>query len=400
MKLSRGILSLLTVVLIFAVVGSAVAWRLLREEPTGTGTAAEAPSTEGVQVSSAEVFAGAQAVSGVEVRLDTLWLQVSASGTAEAYRQATVATRRAGVVEGVLVRENQFVQAGAVLIQLDTLEAALELSEAQADLTSRQNDFEARMLAGGPIDDASIREERERNVRLQVGLVPAESRVQRAQLEMELTRVTAPFSGRIADLEAVEGQYVGTGTAVLTLVQLDPIRIQVGVLESGVVALSAGRLASVRFSALPGETFEATIESVNPLVDPETSTGRVTLVLPNPGSRILPGMYAQASLDAEALPDRILVPREAILERLSGGERRPIVWAVSNLNEQGEGISDWRYVTLGRMNETWAELVETDETPLLAPGEIVLVDGHHYLAHQIPIRLVENVFMAGGRPGR
>jgi hypothetical protein len=57
-------------------------------------------------------------------------------------------------------------------------------------------------------------------------------------------------------------------------------------------------------------------------------------------------------------------------------------------------------VTTGQRNERWIEIVENEETFMLDPGEGVLVDGHHYLAHDTPIRLVENVFLAGGRPGR
>jgi len=403
MQLSRGALSLLTVVLIFLVVGSAVAWRLLDDGNGGnSATGASAlPSTEGVEVASADAFLGAQPVQGFEVVRDTLWIQVPGSGTAEANRRSTLATRRAGIVEAVLVRENDAVQAGQVLLQLDTLEAAMELQEAEADLIDRRNQFEARMIAGGPVDDPELLAERERNIRLQVGLVGAESRLRRAELEMELTRVTAPFAGRIADLYAVEGEYLGTGAEILTLVQLDPIRVQLGVLESGVTTLSAGRSAAVRFSALPGETFTATIESVNPLVDAESGTGRVTLTLPNPGGRILPGMFAQATLDAEALPDRVIIPRESILERSSGGDpRREMVFMLRNANAQGEGLAEWRYVETGRRNDRWVEIVPSEEASTLEPGEVVLVDGHHYLAHDTQVRLVDNVFLAGGRPGR
>lgn len=63
------------------------------------------------------------------------------------------------------------------------------------------------------------------------------------------------------------------------------------------------------------------------------------------------------------------------------------------------GLAKWRYVTTGRENETYVEIVPGDEG-MVEPGEIVLVDGHQYLAHDTPIRLVENVAAAGGRPGR
>lgn len=397
MNLSRGVLSLLTVLVVLLVLGAAATWRILGRPGESEGSEqSELPSTEGVEVASTSAFLDAQPVSGAPVIRDTLWIQVVASGTAEAYRETVVPTRREGVVEAVLVRENDAVEAGDLLVQLDTLEAAMALEEAEAQLQSAQNQFEAGMLAGGDIDDPEIRDERERNLRIQVGLVERETAVRRAQLEMDLTRVTAPFAGRVADLAAVEGAYLGGGAEVLTLVQLDPIRIQAEVLESDLTYVTAGRRANVRFSAIPDQAFDASVESVNPIVDVETRSGRVTLVMPNPSGLIKPGMYATVSLDAEDFPDRILVPREAIVER--GTPRREVVFMLNDPDGDGQGRSEWRYVTTGRRNDTYVEIVPSEETSMLEAGEIVLVDGHHYLAHDIPVRLVENVEAAGGRP--
>jgi HlyD family secretion protein len=400
MKLPRGVLSLLTVLVVLLVLGGVAGWRVLSEraaEEAAEAAPTDVTSTEGVDVSSAALFSTVQPVTGVAVVQDTLWIRVVASGTAEANRQSVVATRSAGVVERVLVGESDQVDAGAVLVQLDTLEAALELAEARAALESLENQFEARALAGGVITDPQIRAERERNIRIQLGMTAAETRLERAEVAMELTRVTAPFAGRVADLEAVEGQFLGTGAEVLTLVQLDPIRVQAEVLEADLSYLSEGRRASVTFTAFPNESFEARVESVNPLVDVATRSGRVTLVLPNPGGRILPGMYARASLDAQSYTNRILIPREAVVER--GTPPREVVFMASGLNDQGEGLAEWRYVTTGLRNESVVEIVSAETTSMLEPGEIVLVDGHHYLAHDTPVRLVDNVFLSGGRPG-
>lgn len=65
----------------------------------------------------------------------------------------------------------------------------------------------------------------------------------------------------------------------------------------------------------------------------------------------------------------------------------------------GRGLAKWRYVTTGRENLTHVEIILGGEG-MVEPGEIVLVDGHHYLAHDTPIRLVDDVAAEGGRPGR
>jgi hypothetical protein len=109
-------------------------------------------------------------------------------------------------------------------------------------------------------------------------------------------------------------------------------------------------------------------------------------------------MYAEVSLDAEALPDRVMVPRAAILER-GEGTRRTMLFVYET--DGNAGVAAWRYVNTGRENDTHVEILrEGLENGMVEPGEVVLIDGHHYLAHGTPVRLVDNVEAAGGRPSR
>jgi multidrug efflux pump subunit AcrA (membrane-fusion protein) len=140
---------------------------------------------------------------------------------------------------------------------------------------------------------------------------------------------------------------------------------------------------------------------MNPVVDPDTRTGRVTVVIPNPQGRVRPGMYAEVALDAEALPDRVIIPRGALLQRSrGGGQLFPVVFVYEEV-EPGRGLAKWRYVNPGRESDTHVEVMpEGPEDGFVEPGEIVLIDGHHYLAHDTTIRLVEDVAAEGGRPTR
>ncbi len=337
-----------------------------------------------------------QPVMGSEVIRDTLWIRVNAAGQAEAYRRTTLTAQVAGIVQGLPVRENQLVRSGAPLLQIDTTDYALQVAQAQADLLAAETDYRQLILFDDEIDEAEVRAERERIARSRSGLDQREVALRQAELQLQRSGVTAPFSGRIANVEVVEGQYVSAATQLMTIVDLDPIKVEVQVLEAELGTLAQGRRADVAFAAYPGEEFVGRIETINPVVDPESRTGRVTVLLPNRDHRIKPGMYAEVSLDAQALPDRILVPRAAILER-GEGRRRQMLF-VYEADASG-GLAKWRYVTTGRENDTYVEITEGDEG-MVAPGEVVLVDGHHYLAHDTPIRLVESVAAEGGRPGR
>lgn len=401
MSHSRRTLSLVTVLLIFAIVGVGVAWRLISSEDAAEAGAAVEPTDIDLPEGAAPAqFSAsvAQPVGGATVVRDTLWIRVRAAGQAEAFRRATLAAQVDGVVRELPIRENQRVAATGPLVQLDTVEHALDVAQARADLTAAQTEYRQRVLFDDEIDDPAVRAERERIARSTSGLDQAEVRMRQAELQLARTRVTAPFSGRVADLGVVEGQYVTAGTELLTMVDLDPVKVEVQVLEAQLGLLSEGRRAEVGFAAFPGELFVGAIETINPVVDPETRTGRVTVLLSNADGRIKPGMYAEVLLDAEALPDRIMVPRGAILER-GEGRRRTMLFVY----EEGPrgGLAKWRYVNPGRENDTHVEiLAEGLEQGMVEPGEIVLVDGHHYLAHDTPIRLVEDVVTEGGRPGR
>jgi multidrug efflux pump subunit AcrA (membrane-fusion protein) len=156
--------------------------------------------------------------------------------------------------------------------------------------------------------------------------------------------------------------------------------------------LAAGRRATVSFAAFPGETVSGRIETINPMVDRDTRTAKVTVSIPNPNGRILPGMYARVALEARKFPDRILVPRAAVLER----DRRTMLFVFEG--EGSTGLAKWRYVTTGLSNDSLVEIVPNAETEMVQPGEIVLVDGHYTLIHDARVRLVDNVRAAGGRP--
>ncbi len=401
MEFSRRTLSLVTLALILGVLGAGVAWRL----EVFQGGTAEAAASDSTQVASdlPETSGSAQfstsvpqPVTGAQVVRDTLWIRVTASGQAEAFRRAALNAQVEGVVIAVPVRENQRVGGGAMVVQIDTTEFALQVAQARADLLAAQAEYRQTILFDDQIEDPAVREERQRIARSRSGLDQKEVAVRQAELRLARSRVQAPFAGRVADVEVVEGQYVTTGTGLLTVVDLDPIKVEVQVLEAELGYLSEGRRAEVTFAAYPGERFVGRVQTINPLVDPESRTGRVTVLLANPDHRIKPGMYAEVSLDAEALPDRVLVPRAAILER-GEGRRRTMLFVYEPDGQAG--LAKWRYVTTGRENEDFVEILPGDEG-MVEPGETVLVDGHHYLAHDTPVRLVENVAAEGGRPGR
>jgi len=382
MALSKQALGFLTFVIVVGALGTGMYFRLRPdsdEENSNTTSEAAAALPE----SASEQFATdvPQPVVGAEVVRDTLWITVSAAGQAEAYRRTTLQSQVSGVVESIPVRENQTVETGTPLLQVDTTEYGLALARSRADHLSAQARYEEMIFFDDEITDPAVRAERARLARARSGLAQAEVTLQEAVINFDQTSVEAPFPGRVADVRVVEGQWVNTGTELMTVVDLDPIKVEVQVLEKEIGSLQEGRRATVTFAAFPGETFSGRVSTINPVVDPEFRTARVTLLLANPAGRIKPGMYARVSLEARSYPDRILVPRSAILEK----DRRTMLFVYE------DGRAKWRYVTTGLENDDLVEIVPNEETSMVEPGEIVLVDNHFYLQHDAPVQLVDAI---------
>lgn len=391
MTYSRATLRVLTVVAVLAAVAAAIYWRI-RPEPQDDAEASDEPQENAEVVESVQEQFNTelpQPVTGAVAVQDTLWISVTAEGRAEAMRRVGITAQVSGYVAQAPVRENQYVRQGDLLVLVDTTEYALEVAAKAAALLKAEADYQATVLFDDEIEDEEARARRDRFARSNTGLPQAEVEHRRALLNLQKTSVRAPFGGRAADLKIVPGQFVREGDELLTLIDLNPAKVEVQVLGTEVVHLTEGRVAELHFAAFPDTTFTGRIRTINPVVDPATGTARVTVHIPNPNGRIKPGMYAEARLEAQQFANRILVPRAAVLER----NRRTMLFVLE------DGRAKWRYVTPGLENDDVVELLEGDED-WVAPGEVVLVDGHHYLTHDAAVELVDDPAAAGGRPGR
>jgi membrane fusion protein, multidrug efflux system len=391
----RRVITTSVVVLLLILSGVGVYLRINGSATAQAGGPSATPRGDLPDVSAGETFSTdlALSVEGAEVVQDTLVISVSAAGEAASRQRTVLRSQVAGQVRAVRVAENQAVGGNAVLIEIDPREYELQLEEALARHRQAEQQYREMTLGDEQIADARVRAERDTAARARSGLEAARVAVTRAELNLLRTRVTAPFGGRVAELKVVPGQYVGAGEELLTVQVMDPIKVEAQVLEGEIGFLTPGRTARVTFAAFPGEVFEGRIESFNPMVDQQRRTARVSVSVRNPGGRILPGMYARVSLSARRFPDRILVPRSAILER----DRRTMLFVYEESGSSG--LAKWRYVNTGLMNDTHVEIIEEGpETDMVRPGEIVLVGGHYTLTHDARVRLVQSAAAEGGRP--
>lgn len=383
--------------------------------------AAKRPAAESYSSASVSGEGPASAPLPVKVavaRLADLEKRIKSPGQVFTERKIVLKAEVKGVLKKLLIREGQHVQKDEILVELDDTpyklkleqdeaarlkalsellldrffrqpetttnqEEILNLKKAEENYLRAEKTFQEGLLAQSELEKARRDYElaligsglkRDEIIAASKGLTQAEVNVKIARLELEKTRLAAPFSGIVTQIKVAPGENIEVGREICTLVDLRQLKIEAKVLETEVGKIKEGREAQVRFSAYPDRVFEGQVAAISPLVSPTEKTCSVFINLDNPAEEIKPGMHAEVEIVTEVFARRLLVPQEAVLVR--GG--RPLVFVVEN------GLAKWRYIQTGEENEQYVEVLEG-----LSEGEQVIIEGHLTLAHDSPVRIIE-----------
>ncbi len=132
------------------------------------------------------------------------------------------------------------------------------------------------------------------------------------------------ISGLVTDIYVREGQYVNVGEPLFSIADLSRIWVELEVFENDFPLIRVGQNVTIRSRSYPSETFTGRIKLVYPFLDPKTRTVRLRVELPNPGLKLKPEMFVQATIKIP-LADSLVVPIGAVMDT----GKRQIVWVES-----------------------------------------------------------------------
>jgi membrane fusion protein (multidrug efflux system) len=233
---------------------------------------------------------------------------INTVGSLAPYQGVTVTTESSGIVSHIDFEAGTKVQAGALLVKLDTsvLEAQLQAAEARAEL--------ARVSA------ERIRELYARNSSAKAEQDSSDAQFKQALAEVASTKalisqkqVRAPFTGRLGIRQINIGQYIDRGNPIVSLQSLDPIYVNFTLPQQQLSQIATGMKVRVTVDALPGKIFEGAISAINPDVDSATRNVRVQATLANAEEQLRPGMFTSVSVVLPNIEDVIIVPITSIL---------------------------------------------------------------------------------------
>jgi len=108
--------------------------------------------------------------------------------------------------------------------------------------------------------------------------------------------ITAPTSGVVLKKDVVEGEYVKTGARVYSIADLSTLWLKLDAYESDLAWLQVAQTVDFETDAFPGETFTGTVAFVDPVLTERSRTIKVRVNVPNPDGRLVPGLFARATL--------------------------------------------------------------------------------------------------------
>jgi Cu(I)/Ag(I) efflux system membrane fusion protein len=193
--------------------------------------------------------------------------------------------------------------------------------------------------------------------------VPAEviTEVERSGQIQRTVTLRSPVDGVVLEKMVVQGQQVMAGMRLYRVADLSTVWIEGEVFEQDLRYVRTGVEAHIEVSAYPDEHLMGQVSFVYPTVDQASRTNRVRVVVPNPGLRLKPGMFATVYVDVP-LGDALMVPTGAVLVT---GERNLV------FVRDADGTLSPREVTLGGRSAHQVEVLRG-----LEAGETIVVSAN------------------------
>lgn len=305
-------------------------------------------------------------------------------GRIDALNKAEVAFRVPGTVQELPVKEGDRVKTGDLLAALDPSDYRIAVEDAEASFARAESDYKrAQELVGDGFISRSDFD------RIEAQWKNARAALDRAELDLDYTRLTASFDGTIARRYVQRFEEVQAKQAVMALQDNTVLEVRIDVPETLVLSVqpsATGRpdpdriLVTASFASRPGQEFDLTLRELATRADPETQTFEVRFTMPAPQDFVvLPGMTATVTLDlSRVMADEAVVflPAGAVTADAS---LAPFVWVVDESTLRVSKAT----VEVGRMAGANIEIIDG-----LEPGSRVVVAGVGYLADDMEVRLL------------
>jgi len=323
-----------------------------------------------IAVSSASAQQDCTPVEVEQAEQKDLSVILNGIGTLEAVEKVMLSPELSGRIKKIHFRDGQSVDKGDLLFSLDSVKLKKRLNaqqaglrEARAHMTNSRRNYERQQS----LYDRGLGSEEARDEAL-TAYTAAKAKVDRLQSQIqelretiEDTRIRAPFDGILGEALVDSGEFVKTGTSLVSLTQNKQLEVTFTVPEKHLATLDIGQNISLAVPGYPGESFSGKVTFINPMIEKSTRSLQVKATVNNSDVRLLPGGFASVRLTVDLRKNATIIPEEALVPTRQGY----MVFIVKN------GTAHARDVKIGLRQPGIVEIRKGVKL-----GEAVITSGH------------------------
>lgn len=354
--------------------------------------------------SNPEAKAGAESEPAIPVEIITVDLNTIEStiqffGNVTADKEIKVYSTVPNRITSIYVDYGDRVEAGDLLAQIDTEKITQAVTQAEAGLESAQAQFKSvdaewqriqTLYADNAISQSQYEAVKAQRDGAGSGVKQLKAALSAARSQLSDTRITAPIAGMVAERNFEAGDMAAPQFPLFSIVKMDPVRVEVNVIERHINIIKPGQKAWLTVSGYPDSIFAGTVKQVNPTLNPMTRTARAEIVVPNPGLILRPGMFADVNVVIAAKKAVPVIPKYAIIEKTSlNYEEGQLTTNKVKINRHVFVVEDSlalkREITIGIEDRTGAEVING-----LTGGQRLVVVGQYNLSDSARVAVIRS----------
>lgn len=297
--------------------------------------------------------------------------ETSYVGMVEAETTSKMSFATPGTIKRVYVEEGQSIKQGQLIAELDPSLYQISANAAKASYEQAQD---ALVRLGKMYENQSLPE---------IKYVEAKTNVERAKAQLDAqqrtlrdTKLYATSSGVVGKKYAVQGENVGAGMPIITLLDIQRVKVKISVPEREISRLTEGSTARITIPALgEGISYQARLSERALTSNPQTRTYEAKFELANADKKILPGMVCNVGLElAGQSSSSLILPNQAV----QVGDKGHFVWVV----EQGKARQ--QAVELGELSTQGVRILSG-----VAQGAQVIIDGGNKVSEGTKVNILK-----------
>lgn len=310
-------------------------------------------------------------VVALTLSADHLQERISLPGFVKPWLTLNVVTEVRGKIVAKRVAEGSRVKKGDVLATIDdrdyrnayaSAKASYEVAKASENRLRML--FKDRVATQAQIDD------------IMASVSTSKAAMDNAALALSRCTITAPMAGIVNRIDVDPGQYMDVGKPVAQLLDIDRVKVEVGIPESDVDVVRRLENFSVKLDALGGRVFEGRRFYLSKTTDNFARLYNLEITIDNPDYEILPDMFARVNIVKTDVPSGLAVPLYALVKK----NEMDAVYVVD------DNVAHLRPVTLG-IQDGWRMQV----TKGVDSGDHVVVMGQRNIDNGAQVHVARTV---------